>query len=258
LLLDKKEMVAKGTLFYKEAQLSAQDFKFTDVDIFSDQSSFALRNRFSQYGENPLAIQSDEMKSHISFKTRIGEFTANGTKRIMFPANEYYCQMDKFTWFIDGESLDFKKNKGGETTFESGADLARNNFYSTQANQDSLQFKSLSAKYDLKTQLILCDAVSYIQVGDARIFPDSSRVRIRKAALMDTLKNASILANYITKFHRFENAEIFIGGRMSYNGKGLFPYYDRDSTRSEIRNELNFLRANKNNCKRRNSRKSPV
>ncbi|MFM7006717.1 MAG: hypothetical protein ACKOWX_05645 [Flavobacteriales bacterium] len=235
LTLDKKEMSAKGTLFYKEAQLSAKDFKFTDVDIFSDNSSFALRNRFSQYGENPLAIQSDEMKTHISFKTRIGDFSSNGTKRIMFPANEYYCQMDKFTWFIDGESLDFKKNKGGETTFESGADLAKNNFYSTQAKQDSLQFKSLSAKYDLKTQLILCDAVDYIQVGDARIFPDSSRVRIRKAAAMDTLKNAKVLANYLTKFHRFEQAEIQITGRMSYSGKGVYPYYDRDSTRSDIR-----------------------
>ena len=234
LTLDKNEMSGKGTLFYKEAQLTAKDFKFTDVDINSLNAAFALRNRFSQYGENPLAIQSDEMKAHLSFKTRIGEFTSNGTKRIMFPANEYFCQMDKFTWFIDGESIDFKKNKGGETTFESGADLARNNFYSTNEKQDSLQFKSLSAKYDLKRQLILCDAVEYIQVGDARIFPDSSRVRIRKAALMDTLKNAQVLANYITKFHRFEQADLFISGRMSYAGKGVYPYFDRDSSRSLI------------------------
>ena len=113
--------------------------------------------------------------------------------------------------------------------------LVKYYFYSTQAKQDSLQFKSLSAKYDLKTQLILCDAVEYIQVGDARIFPDSSRVRIRKAAVMDTLKNAKVLANYITKFHRFEQAEIQIAGRMAYSGKGIYPYYDRDSTRSDIR-----------------------
>lgn len=234
LLIDKNQMTGRGALFYKEAQLSANDFKFTDVDIYADQAAFALRNRFSAYGENPLAIQSDEMKAHISFKTRIGEFISNGTKRIMFPANEYYCQMDKFTWFIDGESLDFKKNKGGETTFESGADLARSNFYSTNLKQDSLQFKSLSAKYDLKAQIILCDAVDYIQVGDARIFPDSSRVRIGKAAVMDTLKNARILANYISKFHRFEQAELYIAGRMAFNGKGNYPYYDRDSTQSNI------------------------
>ncbi|MEN9699773.1 MAG: hypothetical protein RLZZ301_971 [Bacteroidota bacterium] len=234
LLLDKKGMTAAGRLSYKEAQLNSLAYSFTNEDIRSDNASFALRNKFSSYGENPLAIQSDEMKAHISFKTRMGEFTSNGTKRIMFPANAYYCQMDKFTWFIDGESLDFKKNKGGETTFESGADLARNNFFSTHEKQDSLQFKSLSAKYDLKTQLILCDAVDYIQVGDARIFPDSMRVRIRKAAAMDTLKNAKVVANYITKFHSFTNATIKISGRNAYDGNATYPYYDRDSLRTEI------------------------
>lgn len=232
--INQKGMTGKGAFFYKDAQLTAQDFQFTDLDVRSDNAAFALRNRFSSYGENPLAIQSDEMKAHLSFETRVGEFISNGTKRIMFPANEYYCQMDKFNWFMDAETLDFKKNKGGETTFESGADLTKNNFYSTAVKQDSLQFKSLSAKYDLKTQLIVCDAVDFIQVGDARIFPDSSRVRIRKAAAMDSLKNARVLANYITKFHSFEQANIQIAGRFAYNGNGLYPYYDRDSVRTTI------------------------
>ena len=229
LLLDKKGMSGNGILEFKEASLNSKEYNFTNEDILSENSSFSLRNRFSKYGENPLAIQSDEMKTNISFKTRKGEFTQNGTKRIMFPANHYYCQMDKFTWFMDGESLDFQKNKGGETSFESGADLSRNNFFSTDEKQDTLQFKSLSAKYDLKTQLILCNAVDYIQVGDARIFPDSSRVRIRKEAAMDSLKNAVIVANYITKYHTFKEAQIKISSRKYYEGIAKYPYYDRDS-----------------------------
>jgi len=234
ILINQKGMTGKGSFFYKDAQLTAQDFQFTDLDVRSDNAAFALRNRFSSYGENPLAIQSDEMKAHLSFETRVGEFISNGTKRIMFPANDYYCQMDKFNWFMDAETLDFKKNKGGETTFESGADLTKNNFYSMAVKQDSLQFKSLSAKYDLKTQLIVCDAVEFIQVGDARVFPDSSRVRIRKAAAMDSLKNARLLANYITKYHRFEQANIQIAGRFAYSGNGWYPYYDRDSVKTTI------------------------
>lgn len=229
LLLDKKGMTGNGVLEFKEASLNSKEYLFTNEDILSENSSFSLRNRFSQYGENPLAIQSDEMKTNISFKSRKGEFTQNGTKRIMFPANHYYCQMDKFTWLMDGESLDFQKNKGGETSFESGADLARNNFFSTDEKQDTLQFKSLSAKYDLKTQLILCNAVDYIQVGDARIYPDSSRVRIRKAAAMDSLKNAVIVANYITKYHTFKDAQVKISSRKYYEGTAKYPYYDRDS-----------------------------
>ena len=229
LLLDKKGMTGMGSIEFKEATLNSKAYLFTNEDILSDNSSFSLRNRFSNYGENPLAIQSDEMKTNISFKTRIGEFNSNGTKRIMFPANRYYCQMDKFTWFMDGENLEFQKNKGGETSFESGADLTRNNFFSTDEKQDTLQFKSLSAKYDLKTQLILCNSVDYIQVGDARIYPDSSRVRIRKAAAMDSLMNAVIVANYITKYHTFNNAKVKISSRKYYEGTANYPYYDRDS-----------------------------
>ena len=234
ILLDKKGMTGIGIIEFKEASLNSKEYVFTNEDILSENSSFSLRNRFSQYGENPLAIQSDEMKTNISFKSRIGEFSSNGTKRIMFPANSYYCQMDKFTWFMDGESLDFQKNKGGETSFESGADLTRNNFFSTDEKQDTLQFKSLSAKYDLKTQLILCNSVDYIQVGDARIYPDSSRVCIRKAAAMDSLKNATIVANYITKFHTFKEANVKISSRKYYEGSAKYPYYDRDSNLTVI------------------------
>ena len=89
LLLDKKGMSGKGILEFKEASLNSKEYNFTNEDILSENSSFSLRNRFSKYGENPLAIQSDEMKTNISFKTRKGEFTQNGTKRIMFPANHY-------------------------------------------------------------------------------------------------------------------------------------------------------------------------
>jgi hypothetical protein len=242
ILIDKKGITGIGLLSFKEASLNSKEFVFTNEDILSENSSFSLRNRFSQYGENPLAIQSDEMKTNISFKTRKGEFTQNGTKRIMFPANHYYCQMDKFTWFMDGESLDFQKNKGGETNFESGADLTRNNFFSTDEKQDTLQFKSLSAKYDLKTQLILCNSVDFIQVGDARIYPDSSRVRIRKAAAMDTLKNAMIVANYITKYHTFKEAQIKISSRKYYEGTAKYPYYDRDSNLTVLpMNSIKFV-----------------
>jgi hypothetical protein len=87
----------------------------------------------------------------------------------------------------------------------------------------------LSAKYDLKTQLILCNSVDYIQVGDARIYPDSSRVRIRKAAAMDSLMNAVIVANYITKYHTFKDAKVKISSRKYYEGTANYPYYDRDS-----------------------------
>jgi len=137
--------------------------------------------------------------------------------------------MDKFIWKMDGDVFDFEKNGQGETNFESDADLVNNNFYSLAPEQDSLQFKSLNATYDLKTHTIICKKVEFIQIGDARIFPDSMILRVRKAAKLDPLKNAVISANYITKFHKFIDANVTISSRLAYEGNCQFPYYDKDS-----------------------------
>lgn len=229
LLLQKTGASGSGLIDFKEASLEAKDFRFTDLDINSDNSNFSLRNRFTNYGENPLAIQSVGFKGYVSFRERMGEFTSNVSKRIKFPANNYYCQMDKFIWQMDAEAIDFEKKGVNETNFESDSDLITNNFFSMAPEQDSLQFKSLSATYDLKTQTINCRKVEFVQVGDARIFPDSMTVRIRKAAKMDPLKNAVIIANYITKFHKFTEANVTINSRSAYEGNCLYPYFDRDS-----------------------------
>ncbi|NBU46152.1 MAG: hypothetical protein EBS34_01680 [Flavobacteriales bacterium] len=229
LVLQKSGATGSGLIDFKEASLEAKDFRFTDEDIDTDHSNFAIRNRFTSHGENPLAIQSIGFKGHVSFNERMGEFTSNVSKRIKFPANNYYCQMDKFIWQMDAQSIDFEKSGVNETNFESGMDLVTNNFFSMDPNQDSLQFKSLSATYDLKTQTINCRKVEFVQVGDARIFPDSMKVRIRKAAKMDLLKNAIIVANYITKYHKFTDANISILSRNTYEGNCSYPYFDRDS-----------------------------
>ena len=225
----KTGVIGSGNLDLKDATLKSKQYNFSDLEFTSDLCSFFLRNRFSQHGENPLAIQSDSLKAFVSFKLRKGDFNASGSKRIKFPPNEFYCQMDRFTWFMDGESIDFEKDKKGETSFETSADLVKNNFFSMNANQDTLQFKSLSAKYDLKQQAIFCGKVDFVQVGDARIFPDSMKITIRKNAVLDPLKNAKIIASYVTKFHTFKDAFIQIKSRKEFEGTCKYIYSDRDS-----------------------------
>jgi hypothetical protein len=226
--IKKSGMNGRGTLDLKDATLKSELFNFTDFEFDSDLCSFFLRNRFSQRGENPLSIQSDSLKANVSFRLRKGDFTSSGTKRIKFPPNEFYCQMDRFTWFMDGESIDFEKDKKGETSFESTAGIVKNNFYSLNKDQDSLQFKSLSAKYDLKQQAIFCSKVDFVEVGDARIFPDSGSIVVRKSAVLDPLKNAQIVANDVDTFHRFTEANIQIFGRNRFEGICKYPYRDKE------------------------------
>ena len=234
-VLSNKGMYGYGQMLFNDAGLYSGRYDFTYTDIDADTSNFSLQNKFVTEGESPLAIEADGVKAHISFKDRKGEFNSFGAKRIKFPANIYYCTMDKFFWYMDGASVDFEKKQSKETAFEAGADLTDPNFFSMDDKQDSLRFRSLSAKYDLKTQIIYCNKVEYVRVGDAKIFPDSMRIVIRKNAIIDPLKNAIVVANYITQFHKFYQVDLTITSRNKFEGVGIYPYYDRDSTLTNLK-----------------------
>ena len=193
-ILSTKGMRGNGMIHFPDADLGSKDFNFTHEDIFADTSSFALKNRFINEGQAPVAMETKDVKSNVSFKTRKGEFNSFGTKRIKFPPNQYYCTMDKFFWYMDKANVDFEKAKSQKTTFEAGADLDESNFFSMHEDQDTLQFRSLLASYDLKLQTLFCNKVEYVRVGDAKIYPDSMKVTVRKNAVMDPLKNAKIVA----------------------------------------------------------------
>lgn len=232
--IKKTGATGKGTMELKDVSLKSETFNITDLEFDSPSSSFFLRNQFSKQGENPLSIQSDSLKAFVSFKERKGDFTSSGTKRIKFPPNEFYCQMDRFTWFMDRESIDFEKDKKNETSFESSAGLVKENFFSLNKSQDSLRFKSLSARYDLKEQAIFCKKVDFVEVADARIFPDSGIIVVRKGAVLDPLNNAQIVANDIDTFHRFIDANIQIFGRDRFQGICKFPYRDNENNLTVI------------------------
>jgi hypothetical protein len=228
-ILSVEGMTGLGVIHFPDADLGSKKFDFTHEDIHSDTSSFSLRNRFISEGQAPVAMETKDVKADVSFVTRKGEFNSFGTKRIKFPPNQYYCTMDKFFWYMDRADVDFEKTKSNQTTFEAGADLDESNFFSMLDEQDSLQFRSLLARYDLKLQTLFCNKVEYVRVGDAKIYPDSMKVIVRKNAVMDPFTNAKIVAPFIKKYHTFTNANVTVTSRKKYEGTASYPYYDRDS-----------------------------
>jgi hypothetical protein len=226
-----KGMRGFGLMSFKTATTVSDDYRFTRWDILADTSGFSLKNTFAEPGEDPLAFAAENVKANISFKERKGEFISNkGSSQINFPVNQYMCRMDKFSWFMDYAELQMEKSGEKDVTIDTDMDLVGPNFFSTHPDQDSLQFRSPKAKYDLKQRSIFCEEVEYIEVADARIYPDSMKVIIRKKAKLEPFHNAKIVANYITKYHTFIKANVEITARRAYTGNGEYPYYDMDST----------------------------
>jgi hypothetical protein len=225
-------MTGKGLMSFERATLISENFNYKRWDIDADTASFSLKNDDEDYaaGEDPLAFNTANVNSHISFEDRTGVFNSNeGESEVYFPVNQYMCRMDKFTWFMDEFEVEMERQDDKDMAIEAGIDLKGPNFYSTHPKQDSLQFKAPKAKFDIKRKTIYCNEVEYVDIADARIYPDSMKINIRKKAKIDKLVNSRVVANYVTQFHKFEDAEVEILARRKYKAQGVYSYFDLDS-----------------------------
>ena len=230
-IVSPKGMRGNGLMTFKTATTFSDDYSFTRWEIKADTSGFSLKNAFAEPGEGDLAFQADNVKADISFKERKGDFTSNkGTSQLNFPVNQYICRMDKFLWLMDYAELQMENSGEKDVSISADMDMVGPNFFSVHPKQDSLQFRAPKARYNLKERTIFCEQVPYLEIADARIYPDSMKVVIRKKAKLDPFTNAKIVANYITKYHSFVKADVDVTARRAYVGKGEYPYYDKDST----------------------------
>jgi hypothetical protein len=225
-----------GVTTFKDANMGAKKFKFKRWDIDSDTANFNLKNNFKVDDEDPLSLKTENLNAHVSFKTRKGEFRSNsGTSRVEFPVNQYLCKMDFFTWFMDEEAIELSTSKDKDLNLKTDLDLVGANFFSLHPDQDSLSFRAREAKYSMREKTIYCKKVDYMDIADARIYPDSGQVTIRKKAKMDPLENTTLIANSVTKYHKFVNCKVEVKARRVFEAEGDYPYYDADSTRSIIK-----------------------
>jgi hypothetical protein len=201
---------------------------FVKRRFFSDTSNFHLK----AFDEEGFTFSTVNVNSKIDFDKREGEFISNGKgSYVKFDKNQYIAYMDRFKWFMDSEDIelgDTQKKLDVDGSTESGLDLEGPQFISVHPKQDSLRFFAPGAKYNLRKYIIDCKNVPFIDVADARVFPDNGDVKIFKNAVMDTLRRSGILANTVTKFHNIRNATTNIYGRRSYLASGEYQYIDEN------------------------------
>jgi len=224
--LTKNQLTGKGKIDFEKADLSANKILFIRRKFFSDTADFHLK----AFDEEGFTFSTKNVNSKIDFDKREGEFITNGKgSYVKFDKNQYIAYMDRFTWFMDSEDIQLgdEKRKLDENV-ENALDLEGPEFISIHPKQDSLRFFAPAAKYNLRKYIIHCKNVPFIEVADARIFPYLGNVTIFKNAVMDTLKQANMLANTVTKYHNIRNVTANIFGRRSYQARGEYQYLDEN------------------------------
>ncbi|CAG5084451.1 hypothetical protein [Parvicella tangerina] len=231
LALRPEGMTGSGYMYIENGQLLSNLYKFKYEHLDADTAEFFLRT----VNLEEMAFKTENVNAHVSFKTRKGQFKSNsGESFVQFPENQYICYMDQFNWLMDQDDLEMESKEKGNVNIETDLDLAGSNFYSVHPKQDSLSFKSPKAKFDVRKKIITCERVEYIETADARVFPDSGMVTIKKKAKMMPFKKAKILANYVTKYHNIFDADVEIFGKKDYEASGFYNYVDESENQQKF------------------------
>ena len=224
--LSPTELYGRGKVDFQRADLISTKILFKEKTFFSDTADFHLK----AFDEEGFTFATSNVNATIDFEKRTGMFVSNGkTSIVEFPKNKYISYMDRFKWFMDSETIqlgDDQKKINAE--LDNDLQLDAPEFISVHPDQDSLRFYAPAAKYNLRKYIINCINVPYVDVADMRVFPDSGKVVIRKNAVIDTLKNAVIIANTVTKYHTIKNVTAFINGRKKYLAQGDYTYLDEN------------------------------
>lgn len=227
IVLGAEGMTGDGEMRFSGAMLGSRMFRFKRRHILADTAEFQL----DQKVEGALAFKTDNVHCDIDFDARVGEFASNdGETKIELPANQYMCYMDEFKWYMDKDEMEMTSSREPLDDFVIDSDEASSssNFYSTRNDQDSLNFLSPTAVYDVSEAILRCEDVKFIRTADAFVEPDSGRVVVRRRAQMDQLTRAVIVANVVSRHHRLFDADVNILGRFDYEARASMFYKDEN------------------------------
>ncbi len=218
-----------GIYHFDRADLFSDIFKFGYNTFDSDTADFQLKDPTA----GGFALKTKNVNAHVDYKGRFAEFKANGkAEPIEFPINQYLCYMEEFKWYMDDGSIALTSSSSKQVSAD--VKLEGSKFISTNPEQDSLLFYAPYAKFDSRRHIINAENVQYINTADARVYPDSGFVTIRKKAKMDPLENSTIVANSVTEYHNIYQANTNIFGRKDYSSSGYIDYIDRKNKTQTI------------------------
>ena len=219
-------LTGSGVNSFEGAKLKSDRMDFKFYELFADTADFELATD-SLF--ETVAFSTVGINAHIDFKERVAKCKSNGEPALTtFDQVQYQAYLDRFTWYMDSESVEFSSEGGEVDQGTESIELEGSKFTSIHPKQDSLSWYAKSAIYDLAQHKIDAKEVEFIDVADARVFPGDGEVTILKQADMVPLEAAEIVANRKLQYHKVYDATVKINSRWGYKGSGKYDYIDEN------------------------------
>lgn len=232
-----KNIDGSGTVELYDAKMRSARFDFAVSSFSSKNTSLEIKS----YQPEKLALTTENLQANVDMSKKIANFKSNtGNGRIDLPENLYTAWIEGFSWKMLDKKLQFTST-GYTRTFDNGrireiipserqTALKGSLFLSIHKGQDSLNWVSPVADFDLNTNIISAHKVELIAVADAHIMPDDGEVTVQPMAKLRTLNNANLLANTETQYHKFQKVAVDILSRKQFYGHGDYTYTESDGT----------------------------
>ena len=230
---------ADGQLKFGLTEFDSDHFAFDSRTFVADSANFLL---YSADTSN-IAFSATNYRANVDFdaaKVKYDYLDMNSN--LDFPMNHFICSLKEAEWDMATNSLHLYnpvETFGDYATATTHDELLaiHNNaskFISLVPEQDSLQFYSMSAEYDMTNYVIHAHDVKIIRVADAAVFPYTHDVDIDAESKLEPI-HGELLADTLNGYHLYKDATVNIRSRKDYLAHGVWDYTNLDGQNTPVR-----------------------
>ena len=230
---------ADGKMRFGLTEFDSDHFALDSKTFVADSANFLL---YSADTSN-IAFSATNYRANVDFDAQKVKYDyLDQNSSLDFPMNQYICSLKEAEWDMATNSLHLYnpvESFGDYATATTHEELlaVHNNaskFISLVPEQDSLQFYSMSAEYDMSNYVIHAHDVKIIRVADAAVFPYMHDVDINAESKLEPV-NGDLLADTLNLFHLYKDAVVNIHSRNYYDAQGTWDYVNADGASTPIR-----------------------
>lgn len=230
---------ADGKLRFGLTEFDSDHFALDARTFVADSANFML---YSADTAN-VAFAATNYRANVDFDAQKVKYDyLDQNSNLDFPMNHYICSLKEAEWDMATNSLHLYnpvESFGDYATATTREELlaVHNNaskFISLVPEQDSLQFYSMSAEYDMTNYVIHAHDVKIIRVADAAVFPYMHDVDINAESKLEPV-NGDLLADTLNQFHLYKDAVVNIHSRNHYDAQGIWDYTSAEGTSTPIK-----------------------
>ena len=230
---------ADGKMRFGLTEFDSDHFALDARTFVADSAQFLL---YSADTAN-IAFAATNYRANVDFDAQKVKYDyLDQTSNLDFPMNQYICSLKEAEWDMATNSLHLYnpvESFGDYATATTHEELLAvhnkaSKFISLVPEQDSLQFYSMSAEYDMSSYVIHAHDVKIIRVADAAVFPYMHDVDINAESRLEPV-NGDLLADTLNRYHLYKDAVVNIHSRNYYDAQGTWDYTNADGASTPIR-----------------------